>query len=106
MTTATRTAQSTETLTRRTADGTILALSSAGGVEYRVSLSPASCQCVGFSYRQTCRHLVAAQQRYSEPAGCPVCARSPLGICPSCAPQTVTVGRAVDATVPYENDLW
>jgi hypothetical protein len=68
MSTATRdpnASRRAETLTRRLADGTILALSSIGGVEYVVSLSPASCQCQGFAFRGCCRHLVAAQERYA-----------------------------------------
>jgi hypothetical protein len=66
------TSKSTETLTRRTADGTIHALSSVGGVEYRVTLSPASCQCQGFAFRGCCRHLAAAAERYSpKPSGTP-----------------------------------
>jgi len=65
MTTATRTKPTTETLTRRTSTGLVFALSSIGGVEYVVSLSPASCQCAGFTFRRTCRHLTAAQTRYA-----------------------------------------
>jgi hypothetical protein len=72
MVASTLTRKSTETLTGRTANGAILALSSAGGVEYVVSLSPASCQCAGFSFRQTCRHLAAATERYNpKPSGTP-----------------------------------
>lgn len=73
MTTATRSPKaSRETLTRISETGTILALSSIGGVEYVVTLSPASCQCTGFTFRQTCRHLTAATERYApKPSGTP-----------------------------------
>lgn len=76
------------TFTRRMKDGTIFALSSDGVSEYKLTLSPAFCICKGFSYRSRCRHLEAARARYGEPQGCPVCALSPLGLCPSCAAAT------------------
>jgi hypothetical protein len=69
---ATPSKATTETLTRRASDGAVFALSSIGGVEYCVTLSPASCQCQGFAFRGCCRHIVAATERYSpKPSGTP-----------------------------------
>ena len=86
MTTITRSKSTTrETWTRRTPQGDILALSSDGSTIYRVTLAPDACECPGFAWRKTCRHLDAARARYAEPAGCPTCAASPLGVCYSCA---------------------
>ena len=86
MTTATRTKPTTETLTRRTSTGLVFALSSDGVTEYRISLDAATCTCTGYAYRGTCRHLVAAQQRYAE-TGCAACSASPLGVCWEHAPR-------------------
>lgn len=56
-----------KTLTRRATNGTIFALSSDGYTEYAITLAPASCACVGFAQRGSCRHLAAAQARYATP---------------------------------------
>jgi SWIM zinc finger len=69
---ATPSKATTETLTRRASDGAVFALSSIGGVEYRVDLAAGTCQCAGFQFRGSCRHLAAATERYSpKPSGTP-----------------------------------